>query len=396
MNLPSSHSPQVSRSVYLHPQAANRALFQLHTCYVETKGERLLQMLSELEGSDLFSTIYRRSSADNGCTWSPIEPVYQPSPLPNGNSSRQGEMALFLSERTGRLYRFFNFHREVEPHFSGKVWWNTELMFQWSDDKATTFSPPIPVLQGEESADADPAFSPVVISFSRPFHLSNGTIVLPVQKARPISDDPLGRLEWWAGCLLGREEQNGIRWRRGGFINLDLACSTRGAFEPAIANLGNGRLLMICRASNTGNLALPSHKWLSISDDEGQSWTPLRPWTFENGNAFFSPSSGSSLHRHSNGKLYWFGNISPENARANSPRFPLYCGLVDEATLCLNSQSLFLIDTRSESEPEALQLSNFRLYEDRKTGEIVLHLARLFELGKGTYYTPSYEYRLLP
>jgi hypothetical protein len=39
-------------------------------------------------------------------------------------------------------------------------------------------------------------------------------------------------------------------------------------------------------------------------------------------------------------------------------------------------ESLDVIDTRQEGDTERLQLSNFALYEDRQTGDMVLRLTR--------------------
>jgi len=41
-------------------------------------------------------------------------------------------------------------------------------------------------------------------------------------------------------------------------------------------------------------------------------------------------------------------------------------------------ESMTVIDTRREGEAESLQLSNFGVYEDRETRDIVVTLPRLF------------------
>ena len=40
------------------------------------------------------------------------------------------------------------------------------------------------------------------------------------------------------------------------------------------------------------------------------------------------------------------------------------------------------------------QLSNYRVYEDRETGEFVLFMARYQELGEKVQTSPSYQYRI--
>jgi hypothetical protein len=43
----------------------------------------------------------------------------------------------------------------------------------------------------------------------------------------------------------------------------------------------------------------------------------------------------SALFRHSSGRVYWVGHITPENPRGNLPRRPLVIGEVDPKNLKL-------------------------------------------------------------
>ena len=102
------------------------------------------------------------------------------------------------------------------------------------------------------------------------------------------------------------------------------------------------------------------------------------PWTYEAGEAFFSPSSCSQLLQHSSGRLLWLGNISPHNPQGNSPRYPLVIGEVNRDTGLLIRDSITAIDDRREGEHESMHLSNFYAREDRATGDIILYCSRLF------------------
>ncbi len=384
----------ISPTLYLEPRgAAGRAVVQVLTVYTAPTGGGMLQDCVELEGSDLFGASYRRTSRDNGRSWSAPTLLYQPQVLPGGRLQRQGESALFLSEASGGLYRFYNFHRAVGHPFRGSAWWETELCIEHSVDGGKSFQP-AGALPGPEGRPAE--CCPEVISFCRPVGLPGEGLLLPVQRARPVPGDEDGTLEWEAGCLLGREEGGRVSWQRGGFVRLALGCSPRGIFEPAIAPLHDGRLMMVCRGSNGRNPAIASHKWVAASEDGGASWTPPRPLCFEDAVPFYSASSGSALLRHSSGRLYWFGNLTAENACSNRPRFPLVYAEVDEATLSLRAATVRIIDTRREGDSPNLQLSNFRVYEDRVSGELVLFLARLEARAAGDLGSPSYEYRFYP
>jgi hypothetical protein len=87
--------------------------------------------------------------------------------------------------------------------------------------------------------------------------------------------------------------------------------------------------------------------------------------------------------RHSNGKLYWLGNISPTNPRGNRPRYPFYVGEVNQNSGLLIRDSLILVDDRQPGEDEILTLSNFYSREDRQTRQIALHMTRTFAFRDG-------------
>jgi hypothetical protein len=118
------------------------------------------------------------------------------------------------------------------------------------------------------------------------------------------------------------------------------------------------------------------------------------PWTYTDGDAFYSPSACSQLLRHSTGALYWIGNIAPHNPNSNSPRYPLVIGEVDHVTGLLLRDSVSAIDDRQSGEDAALTLSNFYAREDRETGEIVLHLSRFFAQSAADWTADALLYRI--
>jgi len=148
--------------------------------------------------------------------------------------------------------------------------------------------------------------------------------------------------------------------------------------EPTIEFLERDRLLMILRGSNDRRPELPSYRWFSMSEDGGRRWTVPQPWTYRDGEPFFSPSACSQLVRHSSGRLFWLGNITSENPLGNRPRYPFVIGEVDRRTGMLRRESVRTIDTLQAGEDPVLSLSNFFAREDRQTREIAVHMTRLF------------------
>jgi hypothetical protein len=202
-------------------------------------------------------------------------------------------------------------------------------------------------------------------------------------------------MKWEAGCLIGRWVGPEIEWELGEMVCLPAHVSSRGLCEPAIAELADGSLLMICRASNAGLRDAPGYKWWSVSRDSGHTWSVPAPLTYADGQSFFSPATGCRLIRRSkNGKLYWIGNIVPSNPDGNRPRYPLQIAVVDEQKPALIAETVRVIEDRQERDSPAVQFSNFRIYEDCETGEFVLTMARFQEKSEDDLNSPAYQYRI--
>jgi hypothetical protein len=238
---------------------------------------------------------------------------------------------------------------------------------------------------------------------SRPIRTRrDGAILVPVQTT-PVGPDgeyynPGGATSFHESAVLighWRDDGRAIAWKLSDRVQIDVKRSSRGAIEPTILEMPDGRILMVLRGSNGGkidpNHQIPSYRWHAISSDGGQTWGEPQPWTYSDGTPFFSPSSCSQLLHHSNGHYYWLGNINPANSTNNSPRYPLVIGQVDTVNFGLVKDSLFTVDDCAPGEDPSLTLSNFMAHEDRQTGEIVLHMSRFFA---STFTGDAYQYRI--
>ena len=196
-----------------------------------------------------------------------------------------------------------------------------------------------------------------------------------------------------AAVLHGRWKDDRLEWEMSDLVKGDPAQSTRGMDEGSLGFLEDGRVLMVLRGSNDRRPELPAWRWASLSSDGGRHWTAPRPWTYDDGQHFYSPSSCSQLVRHSSGRLFWLGNITPDNARGNRPRYPFVIGEVDRGTGLLRRGSVRTVDTLQAGEDSVLSLSNFFAREDRQTGEIAIHMTRLFA-GSGPWSGDAFLYRV--
>ncbi len=229
----------------------------------------------------------------------------------------------------------------------------------------------------------------------RPIRTRQGHIIVPTQMT--ILNDEGEPETFGSGwdyyhclMLIGSWQDDGrLTWQVSEQIKADPARTVRGLYEPTLAEMPDGRILCVMRGSNglgkDPQYELPSHKWYCVSDDGGFTWSKPEPWQYSNGESFHSPSSMSQLIPHSNGRYYWIGNTSPDNARGNAPRWPIVVGEVDAESMMLIEDTVITMDTRGPDDPEGLQLSNFHAFEDRETGDIVLPMQRWTPPDKYAY-----------
>ena len=367
-----------------------------NTYYTRPKGSELISMHELMSRSDTTDVAFFRFSKDNGRTWTAGEEIRTEERRPQGKLRRMLRGAC-VDPHTGRFLRFriegvlptddpLEGMKQWVVFYSasmdgGLTWYLDEQIIQ----KGAAFSPthPMPGVQTGRTCVmiGDAASGPLI--------LDDGTILLPVI-ITPAGPDghyynPGGGYTYTdAAVLHGRWAANGrhLEWELSELVKADPELSTRGMDEPALAELADGRLLMVLRGSNDKKPALPSRRWVAYSSDRGRTWTKPAPWTYEGGGDFFSPSSCSQLLTHSSGRIFWLGNITENNPSGNRPRYPFVVGEVDRRTGLLRRESVRIVDDRRPGDSLDLSLSNFTAREDRASGEIVLHLSRLFQNSK--------------
>ena len=120
------------------------------------------------------------------------------------------------------------------------------------------------------------------------------------------------------------------------------------------------------------------------------------PWQFDTREVVYSSATISSLIKsQKNGKIYWIGNITePSKTENNYPRWPLYICEVDDCLGILKKDTLTMIDTVRYGETEKVQLSNFNILEDRKTGNFEIRLAKLGQRAESTWLCETWKYTI--
>lgn len=363
--------------------------------YTRPKGGEMMSIEQRWSRSDTIDAAFYRFSTDNGRTWS--EPVEHRTgeKRPEGMVRRHPRGG-WVDPRTGRfLELWLEGTLPTDDPLEGLRQWRIYYTVS-----ANGYDPGAAVHQViHRGAEFDAShWLPGVFAgkncamlgdnTSRPVAMSDGRILLPVEISPVAKDGSLynpggGYTYHHTAVLHGRWKNGLLEWEMSTLVEGDPARSTRGMSEPGLAEIGGGRLMMTLRGSNDRKPDLPSYRWVSYSSDGGWKWSPPVPWTYTNGDPFFSPSSCSQLLRHSSGRTFWLGNITPANAKGNRPRYPFFLGEVDSKSGLLIRGSLREVDGLHPGENDQLTLSNFYAREDRETREVCLHMTRLFALPGG-------------
>jgi len=359
---------------------------------------------AEAEGTRIVGVVPGLESDDNGLTWTsrPPEPNFYAG-LPYGY--RRNPVTAAVDPNTDRLITIVNSLDTagldpgvMEPRIALSEYY---LRYRVSNDGGRTwlFEDPI-VHEGSGYTQKHP-FEGIEIGTnamflgdrgSIPLVTNSGRILVPVQATMLDGDgnfwNPTGQ-NTYTDVFVAQGTWNGqgrLDWTASERVQGDPALSTRGMIEPTLAQFGDGRILMVMRGSNAGNYSLAGTRWYSISQDDGDTWTDPQPWTYEDGQSFYSPSSMSTLVTHSSGRVFWVGNLTPQNPSGNLPRYPVVMGEVDPNTLTLMHDSVIEVDgmLAQDEDRGRLDLCHFTIVEDRLREQFVLTYPR-----NHNYYTET-------
>lgn len=395
---------RITREVFIETPAKGTSVLA-YSFYTKPQGLEKMRLWGLRTRSDAFDMFYRSFSADNGATWSApekIEAVFKETegvrrvyPAPgfvdpvNGRLVSLALEGLFPTEQSAEGIKNWYLRYRVSAD-GGRTWAVDEQIIQKGN--YTPRHPLDGVWIGSNCVS-------IGHMGNRAVRTRKGYVLVPVQ-IPPVDGErkllnPGGGIRYYdAAVLIGTWRADRLVWDLSERVRHDPSLSTRGAFEPSILEVPDGRILMVVRGSNAPGLKKPGYKWFAVSADGGVTWGPLKNWTYTDGTPFFSPSSCSQLLKHSNGKLYWLGNITPHNPEGNLPTYPFVLGEVDPASLLLIRDSIVTIDDKQPTDDARVMLSNFLAHEDRKTGEIVVNMSRPFAGGATDRTSHAYIYRI--
>lgn len=387
-------------------------------CFIfETRPGTLMKFYSYIQRSDTTETSYVQFSEDNGANWSNPEEIITGQKTENGTkryyyrNSIIHEGMLISMKIKGVL--------PTDDPLEGLKHWSTWYLISKDggktniveeqvilDGRGYNKSHPVDgVWAGKNSLMMGDRTELPIITKHQENDYDNGHILLPVQ-ITPIGSDgcyynPGGGYTYHYSSVIHGEfmDDGHIRW----FymtepVNNRPEQSTRGAIEPTIIEMKDGRILMVMRGSNGGikdpECKIPSYRWYSVSYDGARSFSKPEPWAYDDGEIFYSPSSCSQLMEHSNGKYYWLGNINENNSRANMPRNPLYIVEVDPESLFLKRDTACIIADVEDGQSGDTTFSNFYAREESGTGDVLVYLTAFHADPDNIFGSDAYEYRI--
>lgn len=354
---------------------------------------------------------HQRLSLDNGKTWSPLKA--QPSWMTYKEKVTilDWKFCGMYDPASDRLVSLSIHHVRDMRQGPPRMIYNHALV-RTSTDGGRTFGN-TQTLKYEEGDDLDPQneLNPNFLENNTGYpgqsilRLSNGNLLIPVINAKipaDVPDEASPRVRWPSKgtigslCYSGRWDKTREQyiWKAGKPVWLPRSIAFNGLLEPDVAELKDGRILIVWRITKTKDG--DARKWFSVSADGGMTFGEPQIFGYSDGTKFFSTSTFHRLFRSGKtGLLYWIGNIAAEApTNAGHPRYPLVIAEVDEATLALKKETVTTIDSRHPGEGERLQLSNFWTIENTETLDLEIYLTRLNEVPDETFTANAYKYTL--
>jgi hypothetical protein len=362
--------------------------------YISNDQPILMHCSGREDYSDGYDDYAVMKSYDNGRTWTAPELLLKSYDV-EGGRVRYAEPAAFFDPDTQKLLVISD--RVLYPDDTLDVDAVYELVLDVYDPMTDTWAL-------RQILDISPGRS-IAVSFGFPIKTSRGRLLVPAMRAQlGASGHPLHYRGCWAPVdesltIIGEYEDDGsIRWTLGRPVAVDPEKTSRGLDENTLAELRDGRIAMVCRGDNSMFPERPGYKWLCFSDDDGMTWSNPVPLPCDRGDPIESGANGSAFFRSiMTGKLYWIGNLCIHGVRpkGNWPRTPLVVVEVQEEPFALKRDTITVIDQRSPTECEQVQHSNFRFYQDRENGDLVLFLTRYGERSAREWMLADYyRYRV--
>lgn len=348
-------------------------------------------------------------SRDAGRTWTRVEegPLTKPA-------------SYFLDDKAGMLLRYYQEKvRIAKPQAAlpralpgAAPGWDSSEKKNGDEERDWGWGPSQYVMKQEVSPDAGRTWSqprtldlgtnPICFSM---LPLASGRLFWVTCENRPhlsplrgLKPDPFFFIvQTWLGQW--RTDRSDIDWKSAGQIQIDPARGWQGLDEPHVCQFPDGRLFAIMRQCavlpTAESPGFPSVKLISLSEDEGLTWTEPRPLTFDDGKVVYSPTSiGDAFRSSKNGRVYVILNILNGPTQGCLPRCVLHLAEIDTTTAAIKRDSVTVIEEALDDHARDVAFSNWARLEDRATKNIVLFMKMDNPLFGRGYDCNSHRYEI--
>jgi len=391
-------------AIRLRPKLLSKEIFIRHengrptasgfVTYIHPTKPILMHCFGREDYSDGYDDYAVSLSRDNGKTWSKPEVRWKSRIVPEGKM-RYAEPAAFFDAERGKLIVLIDHTLYPKDKLNVDTEYGLELnVFDTRREKWT-----------EQRELRFPGERVPAMSFTFPIKTASGRLLFPgMRKTIDAAGRAVHFKTTWAPVdevvtVLGEYGARGeLTWRLGQPLNIAPELSSRGLDENALIELRDGHIAAICRGDNSAFSDKPGYKWLSFSSNDGETWSAPVPLPASVGDPVESGANGSALFRSlKNRRLYWMGNLAlrGERPKGNWPRSPLVIVEVQEEPFALKRDTIFVVDERGYNDSPRVQMSNFRFYQDRETGDVVIFLTRYGEHSEKQWMLADYyRYRV--
>ena len=374
---------QVNKELYFAiPTVDERLQVNLQAVSYVSTGHPLLVQLWQTARPDQPEVAYYRRSEDNGLTWSVSEELFEASSSSGDRDLgldegflRQGNYLFFLDREKDAL--LLAYWRAI--YEKGDTGWdaqaNKSMSLQLSRDGGRTWSEPEQIIA--QGGPYDAAHWAPEVDLGRVGGMMAG--IPAIIKSRsgdlllPFQLGATGRV-LKQGVMIGRwrNDGKGLDWEVGNYVEEPTERSRRGCFAGTLAELSDGRVLMIMRGDSRDTIYEGDVKRMTLSGDGGRSWRTPRPITYEDGSIVWSVSSNPRLMTcERTGRLFLITHIVDKPVLGQSRR-PLCIAEVDREKAVVIKDSVTVVCDREPDEIESAYFEPRGIYQDRESGNLVL------------------------
>lgn len=383
----------VSRRLFWKSPYVGCAIMPGSDSYVSNEGTSLINTVFEHVLTENGQATFRNPaiirSEDNGETWREIERLRGVETRPDGIHQTYPP-GFYLDSENDVLIRLFATVHITDGNYWGG-WDRYKMYYQISHDGAITWSDRKQIIQEGAEYNEDHWASGVYYGKNTEYiqgfglALDNGDMLFSSYGRLPQEQTGRGKYGDYAVRAVHARwngSSGAVEWHFGNPLRVPWEKSPLGACEGAMAPLRDGRWLCATRSNKNPETGSPSIKYCALSSDDGLNWGEPLPFTYDNGATMYSTASYSMFIRSSKtGKLYFVGNVLKEDktdVTGQLPRTPLVIAEVNEEEIGIRRDTITVIDEQKEGDI-ARSYSNFGLYEDRITKDLVLTMCEQCE-----------------